>query len=74
MDNVGSNNTACNALIGEFKRHDHFLFSSGEFLHVRCIAHILNLVMWDGLKVVGKSVKRVRATVKFIRQSPSRLQ
>ena len=35
---------------------------------------ILNLVVWDGLKVVEKSVKRVRATVRFIRQSPSRLQ
>ena len=42
-------------------------------MHVRCVAHILNLIVWDGLKVVGKSVKRVRATVRFIRQSP-RLQ
>jgi len=29
--------------------------------------------VWDGLKVVGKSIKRVRATVRFIRQSPNRL-
>jgi len=31
-------------------------------------------IVWDGLNVVGKSGKRVRAAVKFIRQSPSRLQ
>ena len=74
VDNVGSNSTVCTALIDDFKRHGHFLFSDGEFLHVRCIAHILNLIVWDGLKVVGTSVKRVRATVRFIRQSPSRLQ
>jgi len=74
VDNASSNNTACTALIDDFKRHGHFLFSGGEFLHVRCIAHILNLIVWDGLKVVGKSVKRVRAAVRFIRQSPSRLQ
>ena len=34
----------------------------------------LNLVVWDGMKVVGKFVKRVRGAVRFIRQSPSRLQ
>jgi len=36
-------------------------------LHVRCIALMLDLVIWDGLKVVEKSVKRVRATMSFIR-------
>jgi len=52
----------------------HFLFCGGEFLHVRCVAHILNFIVWDGLKIVGKSVMRVQAAVRFIRQSPSRLQ
>ena len=56
VDNVSSNNTACTALIDDFKRHGHFLFSNGEFLHVRCNAYILNLVVWDGLKVVGNLV------------------
>ena len=74
VDNAGSNSTACTALIADLERHGHFLFCGGEFLHVRCVAHILNLIVWDGLKVVGKSVKRVRAAVRFIRQSPSRLQ
>jgi len=58
VDNAVSNNTACTALISEFKRHGYYLFSGGDLLHVRCITHILNLVVWDGLKVVGKSVNR----------------
>ena len=49
------------------KLHGHYLFSSGKFSHVRCTAHILNLVVWDGLKVVKKSVKRLRGAVRFIR-------
>ena len=74
VDNAANNDTACNAFIGDLKRHGHFLFLGEEFLHVRCVAHILNLVVWDGLKVVGKSINRVRTAVKFIKQSPSRLQ
>jgi len=71
VDNAVSNSTACTALVGDLKRHGHFLFFAGELLHVRCVAHILNLIVWDRLKVVGKLVKRVQVAVKFIRQSPS---
>jgi len=74
VDNAGSNNTTCAALIGEFQRRSRFLFPGREFLHVRCIGHILNLIVWDGLKVVGKSVKWARAAVRFISQSPSSLK
>jgi len=74
VDNATSNSIACTALIEDLKRHGHFLFSGGQLLHVRCVTHILNLIVWDGLKVVEKSVKRIRAAVRFISQSPSRLQ
>lgn len=46
----------------------------GEHLHVRCMTHILNLVVQDGLKEIGDSVKRVRQTVKYIKQSPARIR
>ncbi|CAN4077925.1 unnamed protein product [Withania somnifera] len=45
----------------------------GQHLHVRCMAHILNLIVQDGLKEIGKSVKRVRQAVKYIKQSPQRI-
>ena len=48
IDNVMSNSTTCTALIGDFKQYGHFLFSGGEFLHVRCVTRILNLAVWDG--------------------------
>jgi hypothetical protein len=33
---------------------------------MRCAAHIVNLIVHDGLKEVDLSVKRVRAVVKYI--------
>ncbi|XP_077240361.1 zinc finger BED domain-containing protein RICESLEEPER 2-like [Tasmannia lanceolata] len=46
----------------------------GKYLHMRCIAHIINLVVCDGLKEVGISIDRVRAAVRYVRSSPSRLK
>ncbi|XP_055959959.1 zinc finger BED domain-containing protein RICESLEEPER 2-like [Mercurialis annua] len=44
-----------------------------KFAHMRCIAHILNLVVSDGLKESGASVQKVRGVVRYIKNSPLRL-
>lgn len=38
------------------------------------VAHIINLVVGDGMKSVNESILRVRHAVRFIKQSPARLQ
>ncbi|XP_019150977.1 PREDICTED: zinc finger BED domain-containing protein RICESLEEPER 2-like [Ipomoea nil] len=45
-----------------------------KYLHIRCIAHILNLVVQDGLKDCDSSVKKVREVVRYVRNSPARLK
>ena len=44
----------------------------GDHLHVRCVAHILNLVVKDGLNKINDSIARIRHAVKYVKSSPSR--
>lgn len=40
---------------------------------MRCSAHILNLIVGDGLKELNDSIVAVRNSVRYVRSSPSRL-
>ncbi|WOL00100.1 zinc finger BED domain-containing protein RICESLEEPER 2-like [Canna indica] len=48
--------------------------TSGKYMHVRCIAHIFNLVVREGLNDVKTSVTKIRNVVKYVRSSPARLK
>jgi hypothetical protein len=69
MDNASSNDVA----VREMKISLPNLLRNGMYLHVRCLAHIINLIVQDGLKHQGKTVDCVRNAVKYIRSSPARL-
>lgn len=70
VDNASSNDTAIAYLKKRFK---HGLVLDGDFLHVRCCAHILNLIVCDGLKDVNDSIDQIQNVVRFVRSSPARL-
>ena len=74
VDNASSNTTSLNQLTGKLIARGCDILK-GKYLHMRCIAHIINLIVTDGLKdeCVKKSVKKVRDAVRFVRQSPARL-
>ncbi|KAI5313276.1 hypothetical protein L3X38_042450 [Prunus dulcis] len=47
--------------------------SSPVNMHMSCSAHIINLIVKEGLKRLESSIVAIRNAVKFVRSSPSRL-
>ena len=45
-----------------------------QFLHMRCCAHILNLIVVEGLKERESSISKVRDAVRYVKSSPNRFQ
>ncbi|KAK9671711.1 hypothetical protein RND81_12G049600 [Saponaria officinalis] len=70
LDNASNNDSMVadmrNALMENLPR-------GGDYFHIRCCAHILNLVVKDGLKVIDECVIKVREIVKYIDASEGRI-
>ena len=62
MDNASSNNVAIDYVKEKIKESDSSIFG-GEFMHMRCCAHILNLIVQSGLKSIHESIAKVRNVV-----------
>ncbi|KAL4320255.1 hypothetical protein GQ457_18G011620 [Hibiscus cannabinus] len=54
--------------------HLNTCVANGKYMHTRCVAHVLNLIVQEGVKYASVSVDRVRAVVRYIRASPSRMK
>jgi hypothetical protein len=50
----------------------NLIHHEGKLLHVRCAAHVLNLIVQDGLKTMKSVVDNVRESVKYIGSSQFR--
>jgi hypothetical protein len=46
----------------------------GSLLHMRCAAHILNLIVKDGLDVIQPAIKKIHDSVAFWTATPKRLE
>nr|GMD81328.1 zinc finger BED domain-containing protein RICESLEEPER 2-like [Ipomoea batatas] len=49
------------------------LLCDGEFFHVRCCVHILNLIVQDGLKIASVALGKIRESVKYVKGSEARM-
>lgn len=66
LDNA-STNVSCVQILQNQLRSKGALVHDGILFHVRCCAHILNLIVQDGLKEIDVSVDRIREYVKYVK-------
>ncbi|KAK9668313.1 hypothetical protein RND81_13G050600 [Saponaria officinalis] len=69
LDNASANDSMVNYL-----KPDLNLMCNGDYFHVRCCAHILNLIVQEGLKDLDDVILKVRESVKYNKGSQSRKQ
>lgn len=66
VDNASSNDVACAHLKKLVQRKKANCVNDGKYVHVRCIAHIINLIVWDGIKEHGVCID-IRHTMKYVK-------
>ena len=71
VDNVASNSGTVTYLNRITKEWGASILG-GEFIHMRCCAHIVNLIVMEGLKGLHESIVKVCNTVRYVKSSPSR--
>ncbi|KAF7825096.1 zinc finger BED domain-containing protein RICESLEEPER 2-like [Senna tora] len=73
VDNANLNDVVVSYLRGKINSWNVSVLR-GDYLHVRCVAHILNLVVKDGLKYMHDSITKIRNVVRYVRASPARMK
>ncbi|KAH9684650.1 hypothetical protein KPL70_013634 [Citrus sinensis] len=63
VDNAATNDRMIDFMLLALDKND--LILGGQKLHVRCCAHILNLIVKDGLSVIGDLIENIRESVIF---------
>ncbi|XP_062099771.1 zinc finger BED domain-containing protein RICESLEEPER 2-like [Humulus lupulus] len=71
LDNASSNNVTVDLLQKDLTAKNA-LPCNGKFFHIRCCAHILNLVVQEGLKDIDGVVLKIRESAKYVRGSQVR--
>nr|KAJ0203001.1 hypothetical protein LSAT_V11C500280660 [Lactuca sativa] len=70
VDNAKTNDAAINIIVKELPG----IYENGKHFHIRCMAHIINLVVKMGLKHEVYHVKNLQDAVKYIRASPQQIK
>ena len=73
VDNASSNDKVVQYLKMKFQEKKGGLILEEKYLHMRCCAHIVNLIVNEGLKERHHSIQSIRNAVRYVRSSPARL-
>ncbi|XP_050254848.1 zinc finger BED domain-containing protein RICESLEEPER 2-like [Quercus robur] len=72
VDNCSTNDAMIRLLLNKLDTSS--LMLGGSMLHMRCAAHILNLIVQDRLSLIGDGIERIRDSVIYWTGSPKRRQ
>ena len=72
VDNASNNDVAIERLRKRLVKKNA-LSLGGMHFHMRCCAHILQLIVRDGIAIADGAIKKIRSVVKYVRSSPKRL-
>jgi hypothetical protein len=72
VDNCTSNDKAIELLVKKLGADK--LMLQGTLLHMRCCAHILNLIVKDGLDVMKIAIENIRESVAYWTATPKRAE
>ncbi|XP_076922015.1 zinc finger BED domain-containing protein RICESLEEPER 2-like [Bidens hawaiensis] len=72
VDNCSTNDLLINLLLDKLSMGD--LILEGQLFHMCCCAHILNLIVQDGLSVISNGIEKIRDSVGFWTATPKRLE
>ncbi|KAK1379649.1 hypothetical protein POM88_026393 [Heracleum sosnowskyi] len=70
VDNCTTNDAMIEILLE--KLDSSSLIAGGSLFHMRCSAHILNLIVKDGLEVIKSGVEKIRDSVAYWTATPKR--
>jgi hypothetical protein len=70
VDNCSTNDALIEYMINKFGAVSFIL--NGELFHMRCCAHILNLIVKDGMQTIGTSIEKIRESVGYWVATPKR--
>ncbi|PKU62729.1 Putative AC transposase [Dendrobium catenatum] len=73
LDNASANNSCVDYLKNHLNLRDA-LIMEGAFFHIRCTAHIINLVVQEGLKDIDSATGKIRESIKYVKGSQARKQ
>ena len=73
MDNASSNGATIKFLQTVTKDWNGIILEH-EFLHMRCCAHILNLIVGNDMREIDAFIAKLREAVRYVKSSPNRNQ
>ena len=71
LDNCSTNDVVIRRIQDHFC---HGILFDGEYSHIRCCAHILNIMVQDGMKIIYEAIECIRELIRYVSASPSRMQ